>query len=133
MKGANLGFALVFFEILAQGPSIYRGFGSMISCACRTPSPSFPIQRGLGFDRFLLRFRLGTATPGSVYYPAWGRRRSGLGGSWAMREQSQGRLGWATRECFGAWPYSRVKTFCIFQTIFEFANYFEFNSNLNFE
>jgi hypothetical protein len=98
MKGANLGFALVFFKILAQGPSIYRGFGSMILCACRTPSPSFPIRWGLGFDRFPLRFWLGTATPGSVCYPAWGRRRSGLGGSWAMRERSQGRLGWANRE-----------------------------------
>jgi hypothetical protein len=47
MKGANLGFASVFFKILAQRPSIYTGFGSMTSCACRTPSPSFPIRRGL--------------------------------------------------------------------------------------
>jgi hypothetical protein len=31
------------------------------------------------------------------------------------------------------WPYSRVKTVSIFQTIFQFKNYFEFNSNLNFE
>jgi hypothetical protein len=38
MKGANLGFASVFDEIPARGSSIYRGFGSMISCACRTPS-----------------------------------------------------------------------------------------------
>jgi hypothetical protein len=27
----------------------------------------------------------------------------------------------------------RVKTFSIFQINFQFANYFEFNSNLNFE
>jgi hypothetical protein len=70
MKGVNLGFASVFFKILAQGPYIYRGFGSMISCVCRTPSPSFPIRRGFGFDWFPLRFRLGTATLGSVCYSA---------------------------------------------------------------
>jgi hypothetical protein len=38
----------VFFKILAQLPSIYRGFGLIISCACRVVSPSFPIR--LGFD-----------------------------------------------------------------------------------
>jgi hypothetical protein len=37
------------------------------------------------------------------------------------------------RLSFGPWPYFRVKTFSIFQTIFQFTNYFEFNSNLNFE
>jgi hypothetical protein len=37
MKGANLGFVSVFFEIPARVPSIYRGL-----------SPSFPIR--LGFD-----------------------------------------------------------------------------------
>jgi hypothetical protein len=69
MKGVNLGFASVFFEILAQGPSIYRGFGSMISCACRTPSPCFPIQWGFGFDRsrlrlqFVMTTRVGSAGP----------------------------------------------------------------------
>jgi hypothetical protein len=36
MKGANLGFASVFNEILARGSPIYRGFRSMISCASRT-------------------------------------------------------------------------------------------------
>jgi hypothetical protein len=40
MKGENLGFASVFDEILARGSSIYRGFESMISCTCRTPSPT---------------------------------------------------------------------------------------------
>jgi hypothetical protein len=48
MKGANLRFVLVFFKILAQLPSIYRGFGLIISCACRALSPSFQIR--LGFD-----------------------------------------------------------------------------------
>jgi hypothetical protein len=48
MKGANLGLVWVFFEIPVQLPSIYRGFGLIISCACRTLSPSFPIR--LGFD-----------------------------------------------------------------------------------
>jgi hypothetical protein len=67
MKGVNLGFATGFFEISAQGPSIYRDFGLMISCACMTPSPSFPIQ-GFGFDWIPLRFRLEKETPGSVCY-----------------------------------------------------------------
>jgi hypothetical protein len=40
MKGVNLGFASIFDEIPARGSSIYRGFGSMISCSCRTPSPT---------------------------------------------------------------------------------------------
>jgi hypothetical protein len=48
MKGLNLGFVSVFFEILAQLPSIYRGFGLIISCACRALSPSSQIR--LGFD-----------------------------------------------------------------------------------
>jgi hypothetical protein len=30
-------------------------------------------------------------------------------------------------------PFFRVKNFSIFQTIFQFANYFDFNSNLNFQ
>jgi hypothetical protein len=47
-KGANLGFVSIFFEIPMQLPSIYRGFGFIISCVCRALSPSFPI--GLGFD-----------------------------------------------------------------------------------
>jgi hypothetical protein len=63
MKGANLGFPLVFFEIPAQIPSIYRGFGLIISCTCRALSPSFPIQRGFDFDHFPLRFWSVTALP----------------------------------------------------------------------
>jgi hypothetical protein len=41
--------------------------------------------------------------------------------------------GWASGGSFGPRPLFRVKTFSIFQTIFEFPNYFDFNSNLNFE
>jgi hypothetical protein len=61
MKGANLGFASVFFEIPMQIPSIYRGFGFIISCAYRALSPSFPIRHGFNFDRFPLRFQSVTA------------------------------------------------------------------------
>jgi hypothetical protein len=43
-KGANLGFVSVFFKIRVQLPSIYRGFGLIISCACRALSPSIQIQ-----------------------------------------------------------------------------------------
>jgi hypothetical protein len=52
---------------------------------------------------------------------------------WATYKRSQGRLGWAGGGSFSLWPNFRVKTFYIFQTTFQFANYFEFNSNLNFE
>jgi hypothetical protein len=34
MKGANLGFVSIFFEIPTQLPSIYGGFGLIISCVC---------------------------------------------------------------------------------------------------
>jgi hypothetical protein len=43
MKGVNLGFVSIFFKIPAQLPSIYRGFGLIILCACRALSPSFQI------------------------------------------------------------------------------------------
>jgi hypothetical protein len=43
MKGANLGFVSVFFEIPAQLPSICSCFGLIISCACRGLSPSSQI------------------------------------------------------------------------------------------
>jgi hypothetical protein len=102
---------------------------TVISCACRTPSPSFPIRWVFNFDQIPLRFRLGKETPGSVCYQAQGRWQSGLGCSWATCERSQGRLGWANGESFVPWPYFKVKTFSIFQTILQFANYFEFNSN----
>jgi hypothetical protein len=52
MKGTNLGFASVSFEIPVQIPSIYRGFGLIISCTCRDLSPSFPIQLRFDFDWF---------------------------------------------------------------------------------
>jgi hypothetical protein len=133
MKGGNLMFASVFFEILTQRPSIYRGFRLMISCACRALSPSFPIWQRFGFDQFLLRFQFVTALPARSAIQHGVGDDPVLGHSWATRERSQGRLGWADVEGFGPWPYSRVKTFSIFQTIFQFANCFEFKSNLNFE
>jgi hypothetical protein len=93
MKGVNLGFASIFFKILAQGPSIYRGFGLMISCVCRTTSPSFPLGRGFGFDRFFWDFSLWWQLPAQSAI----RRGVGedlvLGHSWAAHERSQGRLG----------------------------------------
>jgi hypothetical protein len=55
-KGANLGFASVFDEIPDRGSSICRGFGLMISCVCRTPSPSPLIRLGFNFDRIPLGF-----------------------------------------------------------------------------
>jgi hypothetical protein len=127
MNGVNLGFASVSFKIPALGPSIYRGFESLILCACRTPSPSSLIGWGFGFDHFPLRFWLVMARL------AWSAIRHGvrddlvLGRSWATRERSRGRLGWAGGESFSLWPYSRVKTFSIFQ----FAIYFEFNSSMH--
>jgi hypothetical protein len=48
MKGVNLGFVSFFFKIPTQQPSIYRGFGLIISCMCRALSPSSQIR--LGFD-----------------------------------------------------------------------------------
>jgi hypothetical protein len=43
MKGVNLGFISVFFEFSVQLPSVYRGFGLIISCACRALSPRYQI------------------------------------------------------------------------------------------
>jgi hypothetical protein len=51
-----LGLASVFHEILARGSSIYRGLGSMISCARRTLSPS---HLGFSFDWISLGFSVG--------------------------------------------------------------------------
>jgi hypothetical protein len=62
MKGENLGFASVFYETPARGSSIYRGFGSMISCTCRTPSPSHLIRPGFDFDQIPLRSLVGEET-----------------------------------------------------------------------
>jgi hypothetical protein len=59
MKGANLRFASVFDEILAWGSSTYTGFRSMISCACRTPSPTPLIRLGFDFDQISLGFLVG--------------------------------------------------------------------------
>jgi hypothetical protein len=114
MKGVNLVFALVSFKILALGPSIYRGFGSLISCACRTPSSSSPIRWGFGFDRFSLRFWLVMTRPARCAIRCGVGDDSVLGRSWAARERSRGWLGWASGDSFGPLPYSRVKTFFIF-------------------
>jgi hypothetical protein len=46
MKVVNLEFISVSFEIPVQRPSIYRGFRQIISCACRTLSPSSQIWLG---------------------------------------------------------------------------------------
>jgi hypothetical protein len=87
-KGANLGFASVFDEILARGSSIYRGFGSMISCACRTPSPIPPTRLGFDFDRISLGFfGWGRKTaPG----PCGGGERKRKGGpGWALPRRKE--------------------------------------------
>jgi hypothetical protein len=39
-------FASVFFKILSQLPSIYRGFRLRISCVCRVLCPSSQIRPG---------------------------------------------------------------------------------------
>jgi hypothetical protein len=52
---------------------------------------------------------------------------------WATRERSKGRLGWAGGEVLTQGHFFMVKPFSIFQTILQFANYFEFSSILNFE
>jgi hypothetical protein len=38
--GSEARVSAEFFEIIAQGTSIYRGFWSLISCPSRTSSPS---------------------------------------------------------------------------------------------
>jgi hypothetical protein len=81
MKEVNLGFASVFFEILAQMPFIYRGSRLIFSCACRAQSPCFPIRLGFDFEWFCWdfsrwwRFWLGGD-------PARGRPRPVLGRAW---------------------------------------------------
>jgi hypothetical protein len=89
MKGANLGFALIFFKILEERPSIYRDFGLIISCTCRALSPSFLIRQGFDFDRFPLRFRSVTAPLSQSAI----QRRVGDDPVLATCERSQGRLG----------------------------------------
>jgi hypothetical protein len=69
---ANLGFASVFDEILARGSSIYRGFESMISCTCRTPSPIPPTRLGFDFDRISLGFFGWGRKTAQVRYLTWG-------------------------------------------------------------
>jgi hypothetical protein len=73
-KGVNLAFASVFDEIPARGSSIYRGFGLMILCVCRTPSPPPLIQLGFDFDPISLGFfSWGRKFPTQVHYLMRGR------------------------------------------------------------
>jgi hypothetical protein len=93
MKGENLGFASVFYETPARGSSIYRGFGSMISCTCRTPSPTHLIWLGFDFNwiplrsfgrgrKFHVRFRY--LTRGRRWLNSGRARTGGEGeGNWA--------------------------------------------------
>jgi hypothetical protein len=76
MKGVNLGFALVFDEIPIRGSSIYRGFGSMISCACRTPSNLTRIRFRLDSIEI---FWLGKKISCSVSLPDMGKAITQLG------------------------------------------------------
>jgi hypothetical protein len=74
MKGVNLGFASIFDEIPAWGSSIYRGFGSMISCSCRIPSLTPLIRLGFDFDWIPLGFfGWGRKFPAQVCYLMRGR------------------------------------------------------------
>jgi hypothetical protein len=74
MKVANLGFASIFDEIPVWGSSIYRGFELMISCACRTPSPTHLIRLGFDFDWIPLRsFSWGRKFPVRFRYLTRGR------------------------------------------------------------
>jgi hypothetical protein len=76
-------------------PSIYRGSGLIISCACIALSPSISIRLGFDFDRFPLRFWSVMA----LLNQSMIRRGVGddpvLGRSWATHERGRGRLGWA--------------------------------------
>jgi hypothetical protein len=118
MKGANLGFASVFFEIPAQRPSIYRGFRLIILCTCRALSPSFPIRREFDFDQFPLRFWSVTALLARFAI----RRGVGddplLGRSWAACERSRGRLGWAARGGFRPMANRKMKKAFYFSIFF---------------
>jgi hypothetical protein len=110
-KGANLGFASVFDEIPDRGSSICRGFGLMISCVCRTPSPSPLIRLGFNFDRiplgffswgrnFMLRFVTGHGEGDDSARATPGPRRGGEGGT-------ESGWGWALpgrKEKKGSWP-----------------------------
>jgi hypothetical protein len=75
VKGANLGFISVFFEILVQLSSIYRGFRLIISCACRALSPSFPIQLGFDISTSFIEISVGGV---SVSVVTW----CGVGNDW---------------------------------------------------
>jgi hypothetical protein len=80
MKGVILGLVSVFFKILAEQPSIYRGFGLIISCACRALSPSSQIRLG-----FVNLFDFVEISAGGVFISAMTRREVGDNRRWAAR------------------------------------------------
>jgi hypothetical protein len=79
MKGANLGFVSVFFEITVQLPSIYRGFRLIISCACRALSPSSQFR--LGFN---IPFDFNEILTGGVSFSVMTQRGVGDERRWAI-------------------------------------------------
>jgi hypothetical protein len=120
MKGAHLGFASIFFEIPVQMPSIYRGFGLIISCACRALSPSFLIRHGFNFVWFPLGFRSVTALPTRSVIRCVVGDDSVLGRSLAAREGGRSRLSWASGEGFIPWPIEKWKRLFNFQIFSKF-------------
>jgi hypothetical protein len=75
-----LGFVSVFIKIPAQLPSIYKGFGLIILCACRALSPSSQIQ--LGFDN---SFYFVEILAGGVSVSVMTQRRVGDAGAGSAR------------------------------------------------
>jgi hypothetical protein len=73
---------------------------------------------------------VGGSAPSSVCYPTQGRRRPGPGPR--VREVGAGSAGPTGRvSAHGHIPGLKPSLF--FKLFFQFANYFKFNSNLNFE
>jgi hypothetical protein len=97
MKGVNREFVSFSLKIPAQLPYIYRGFGLIISCACKVLSPSFEIR--LGFD---ISFDFIEISVGSVSISVVTRHRVGGDQRWAapgphvgeVRAGSTGPVGW---------------------------------------
>jgi hypothetical protein len=75
--------------------------------------------------------QLGSAGPtGGLPSHAWWKLLGRYTGHVQGRET---KLGWADGDVLTQGHFFKVKPFSIFHTISQFANYFEFNSNLNFE
>jgi hypothetical protein len=92
MKGVNLGFISVFFEIPVQLPSIYRGFGLIISCTCRALSRSSQIQ--MEFD---ILFDFVEILASGVSISVMTQRGVGNDQRWATLGLGQAWLGWLGR------------------------------------